>query len=90
VINNIEGVRESSVVGIDDRTWGEKVVAAVVPEPGKRLEPDAMKAFCEKRLHNWKCPKEVALVDELPRNSTGKVVKEKVKRFFQSADMSQP
>ncbi len=82
VINRIAGVRESSVVGVDDNTWGEKVVAAVVPEAGKRLEPDAIKTFCEKQLHKWKCPKEIVLLDELPRNSMGKVLKEEVKRHF--------
>jgi acyl-coenzyme A synthetase/AMP-(fatty) acid ligase len=38
--------------------------------------------MCKKHLHDWKCPKEVNLVKELPRNTMGKVLKEEVKKLF--------
>ena len=82
MINRIDGVAESSVVGVFDEKWGEKIVAAVVKKTGADLNPDDIRAMCKKHLHDWKCPKEVNLVKELPRNTMGKVLKEEVKRLF--------
>ena len=82
VINQFEGVVESSVVGIPDEKWGEKVVAAVVTKPGTRVKPQEIQNFCKKHLHNWKCPKEIVFLKELPKNRMGKVLKEEVKEFF--------
>ncbi len=82
IINQVEGVLESSVVGLADEKWGEKVVAAVVKVPGTRVTADKVHAHCKKHLHNWKCPKEIAFVEALPRNTMGKVLKEEVKEFF--------
>jgi malonyl-CoA/methylmalonyl-CoA synthetase len=83
VINQFEGVAESSVVGISDEKWGEKVVAAVVTKPGSRVKPQEIQEFCKRHLHNWKCPKEIVLLKELPKNRMGKVVKEEVKVLFE-------
>jgi malonyl-CoA/methylmalonyl-CoA synthetase len=82
VINTVPGVVESSVVGIPDEKWGEKVVAAVVPKPGYDLKPDRIQAVCKERLHDWKCPKEILFTQEIPRNTMGKVLKDKVKEIF--------
>ena len=82
VINRIDGVSESSVVGVPDKKWGEKIVAAVVKKPVSDLNPDDIRVICKKHLHDWKCPKEVNFVEELPRNTMGKVLKEEVKRLF--------
>jgi malonyl-CoA/methylmalonyl-CoA synthetase len=82
VINRVEGVVESSVVGIDDEKWGEKIVAAVVTKPDSDVSTDDIQAACKKHLHDWKCPKAVYLVKELPRNTMGKVLKEEVKNLF--------
>jgi malonyl-CoA/methylmalonyl-CoA synthetase len=82
VINRVEGVLESSVVGIPDAKWGEKVVAAVVRKPGSRVQPREIQAFCKQHLHNWKCPKGIVFLKELPKNRMGKVLKEEVKMCF--------
>jgi malonyl-CoA/methylmalonyl-CoA synthetase len=82
IINQVDGVAESSVVGIDDEKWGEKVVAAVVKKPDADVGETEIQAYCKQRLHNWKCPKEIVFVEELPRNTMGKVLKEEVKEFF--------
>ena len=82
VINQVKGVAESSVVGITDEKWGEKVVAVVVKEPDAGVSADEIQTHCKKHLHDWKCPKEIAFVKELPRNTMGKVLKEEVKQFF--------
>jgi malonyl-CoA/methylmalonyl-CoA synthetase len=82
VINQIEGVVESSVVGIPDKKWGEKVVAAVVLKSGAGLEPKQIQDFCKQHLHNWKCPKDLVFLEGLPKNTMGKVLKEEVKKLF--------
>jgi malonyl-CoA/methylmalonyl-CoA synthetase len=84
VINQLAKVVESSVVGIPHDRWGEKVVAAVVKKEDSNMTPDMLKAHCKNHLHDWKCPKEFVFVKELPRNTMGKVLKEKVKNLFQS------
>lgn len=82
IINQVDGVIESSVVGIPDEKWGEKVVAAVVKKPEQALKAEDIQAFCKERLLNWKCPKEVIFVDELPKNTMGKILKEKINKIF--------
>jgi malonyl-CoA/methylmalonyl-CoA synthetase len=82
VINRFEGVVDSSVIGLPDNQWGERVAAAVVTRPEKRVKPEDIQQFCKQHLHNWKCPKEVLLVDALPRNTMGKVLKEELKKLF--------
>jgi len=82
VINQIEEVVESSVVGILDEKWGEKVVAAVVVTPGSALTDAQIITFCKKKLHDWKCPKKIIFLDEIPRNTMGKMLKETVKNLF--------
>jgi len=82
IINRLDHIVESAVVGIPDPKWGEKVVAMVVTEKGCDLDPDTIKTFCKEHLHDWKCPKEIRFVDEIPRNTMGKVLKDKVKQIF--------
>jgi malonyl-CoA/methylmalonyl-CoA synthetase len=82
VINQVEGVTESSVVGVQDEKWGERIVAAIVKKTGAEVKLDDILARCKKHLHNWKCPKEIVFVKELPRNTMGKVLKEDVKKLF--------
>ncbi|MGD8411804.1 MAG: AMP-binding protein [Desulfobacterales bacterium] len=82
VINQLEDVVESSVVGIPDERWGEKVVAAVVKKTDSNIKPEKVRTHCKNHLHDWKCPKAVVFVDALPRNTMGKVLKEEVKKIF--------
>ena len=86
VINRFEGIAESSVVGIPDEQWGEKVVAVVVEKAGSRVDSEKLQQFCKEQLHDWKCPKQILLVQELPRNTMGKVLKEEVKKLFRSSE----
>lgn len=82
IINKMEDVVESSVVGIKSIKWGEKVVAAVTVKPGSQIKSHEIQAFCKEYLHNWKCPKEIVVLKELPRNTMGKLLKEEVKKLF--------
>ena len=82
VINRHDGVAESSVVGLPDERWGEMVAAAVVIKPGHAVNPRDIQKFCKQNLHDWKCPKKIAIVKGLPRNTMGKVLKEEIQTFF--------
>ncbi len=70
-----DAIAEAAVVGLADETWGERVTAVVVAKPGRSLEPDQIVDHCRHRLAGYKCPKQVVVVTELPRNPMGKVQK---------------
>jgi malonyl-CoA/methylmalonyl-CoA synthetase len=72
-----EAVAEVAVVGLPDETWGDRVVACVVPRAGREGEcaDAALRAFAKERLAPYKVPKEIVVFGELPRNAIGKVVK---------------
>ena len=82
VINRLDEVVESSVVGIHDEKWGEKIVAAVVKSPGSKDISSAIKDTCKEHLHDWKCPKDIIFIKKLPRNTMGKILKEELKKLF--------
>jgi long-chain acyl-CoA synthetase len=68
-------VREAAVVGVPDAYRGETVKAFVSLRPGERVDPDELIAFCRERMAAYKYPREVELVDELPRTASGKVLR---------------
>jgi malonyl-CoA/methylmalonyl-CoA synthetase len=84
VINRHPGISESCVVGVPDEKWGERVVAAAVLKPGGAVAEKEMKDYCKAHLLDWKCPKEIRFLKELPRNRMGKVMKEEVAKLFRS------
>jgi malonyl-CoA/methylmalonyl-CoA synthetase len=75
VINELPGVAESAVVGVPHPDFGEAVVAVVVPRPGTTLDGAAIAAQLRRQIANFKLPKQVFVVPELPRNTMGKVQK---------------
>jgi acyl-CoA synthetase (AMP-forming)/AMP-acid ligase II len=66
---------EAAVVGVPHDVLGEDVAAFVVAQPGHDLDADELGAFCAERLADYKVPRHICFVDELPRNATGKVLK---------------
>ncbi|MGE0230337.1 MAG: malonyl-CoA synthase [Flavobacteriaceae bacterium] len=74
-IDDMAGVNESAVIGVPHRDFGEGVVAIVVPEKGASPDPQAIGAALREKLAAFKCPKRIVIVDELPRNTMGKVQK---------------
>jgi malonyl-CoA/methylmalonyl-CoA synthetase len=74
-IDQIAGVVESAVIGAPDADFGESVVAIVVREQGASVDEAAIRAALRERLAKFKWPKNIVFVDDLPRNTMGKVQK---------------
>ena len=68
-------VDEAAVIGVADPDWGQEPKAIVVLKKGETATPDEIMEFCRQRLSSFKRPRYVAFIDELPRTSTGKVLK---------------
>ena len=72
-------VAEAAVIGVDDEQYGQRLAAFVVLGPGARSDeevtPDMLKQYVRENLANYKVPREIAVVDELPRGSTGKILR---------------
>lgn len=75
-------VRECCVIGLPDDTWGERVAAVLVLQPGATLTLEEIKAFSKNELAPYKIPTVLKLAESLPRNVMGKVVKGEVKPLF--------
>jgi acyl-CoA synthetase (AMP-forming)/AMP-acid ligase II len=76
------GVAEAVAVGVPDDHWGERVHCVVVLAEGAGAEPHELLAWARGRLAGYKAPKTVDIVDELPHNATGKVVKGAVRDWY--------
>jgi long-chain acyl-CoA synthetase len=78
-------VAEVAVMGVPDYEWGECVVAFVVPRQGAEVDTGALDVRCLDSIARYKRPKRYVVVEELPRNSAGKVVKSELKRIEHAA-----
>lgn len=74
-LNDMPGVAESAVIGVPHPDFGEGVVAVAVAKPGATLQPAELIAALKSKIANFKIPKHLFVVDELPRNTMGKVQK---------------
>lgn len=81
-LDGIEGVTESAVIGIDDPDLGEKVTAVVVPDPDADLDEAGVIAVLKTQLAGFKVPRQICFMDELPRNTMGKVQKNKLREYW--------
>lgn len=75
VIDDMPGVAESAVIGVPHPDFGEAVVAVLVSKDGAQVDVEALRARLKTLIANFKLPKHIALVDQLPRNTMGKVQK---------------
>ncbi|WP_461480117.1 acyl-CoA ligase FadD12 [Mycobacterium sp. HUMS_1102779] len=69
------GVAEAAVIGVDDKEYGQRLAAFVVLNPGESTTPEDLKQHVRESLANYKVPREIAIVEELPRGSTGKILR---------------
>jgi long-chain acyl-CoA synthetase len=75
-----DAVQEVSVVGSPDPEWGESVLAFVVLKPGARASEQDLDRLCLESIARFKRPKRYVFLEELPKNSTGKVLKRELQQ----------
>lgn len=68
-------VAEAAVIGVDDEQYGQRLAAFVVLGPGSAVTPETLKQHVRDNLANYKVPREISILDELPRGSTGKILR---------------
>jgi len=88
VLRTAPGVAEVAVVGAPDPEWGEDVVAFVVLQAGASVSAEQLDAHCLAQMARFKRPKRYVLVDELPKNNYGKVLKTELRARLQADGQS--
>lgn len=81
VLCRIPGVREAAVIGVPDEYRGETVRAFVAPSSNAQLDTDAIIAFCRDHLAAYKVPRIVSVIEEIPKNTNGKVQRDELRRL---------
>ncbi|HBV53899.1 MAG TPA: hypothetical protein DEF12_02565 [Rhodobacteraceae bacterium] len=75
-------VYDCAVVGLPSAEWGESVAAFIVAAPGEMPTTEAIRAHCKTLISGYKCPRLVQVVEDLPRNAAGKVLKDRLRASF--------
>lgn len=78
-------VAEVAVIGVPDARWGEAVKACCVPKPGHTIDPDSVIAWARTRIAGFKVPKSIDVIDALPRNPTGKIMRRTLREPYWAA-----
>jgi len=75
-------VADATIVGLPHPRWIEAVTAFVVPKPGESITEEEIIQFCKQNLAGYKVPKKVVVLDEIPKNPSGKVLKKDIRNQF--------
>ncbi len=86
VLYQLPEVAEAAIIGVPHDRWGEVGLAVLALKPGAELDRSTVVEHCVGRLAKFKIPNDIAIVDELPRNATGKVLKRELRTQFVGAD----
>ena len=86
VITELEGVEEAAVIGIEDEILGQVIKAIIVPRLDQTLEKRQVQLHCKNNLANYKVPKEIEFVSELPKTASGKVQRFKLQTVGENHD----
>jgi malonyl-CoA/methylmalonyl-CoA synthetase len=82
LLDDMPGVEECAIIGVPHPDFGEAVVAAIVRSPDKQVDAQSVIDYARAQLANFKVPKQVHFVDELPRNAMGKVQKNLLRQRY--------
>ena len=78
-------VAEATVVGLPHERWAEAVTAFVVPKPEETITEEEIIQYCKENIAGYKVPKKVIILDELPVNPSGKILKKVLRKDYQDA-----
>ena len=73
---------KAAVIGVESKRWGETPLALVVPAPNTHPTPESLKAWCKQHLAGYKVPQLYKLVESLPRNPSGKLLKPMLRKQY--------
>lgn len=82
VLYQIPEIQEAAVIGVPDEVYGEEVVAFVSLKEKGAITEEEIIDYCKKKMANYRCPKKVFILDELPKNSVGKITKGPLREQF--------
>jgi long-chain acyl-CoA synthetase len=85
VLYQHSAVAAAATIGVPDELYGEEVAAFIVLKEGREATEEEFIAFCRARLADYKCPKTIRLVKEIPKGPTGKLLKRELARQFQQS-----
>jgi acyl-CoA synthetase (AMP-forming)/AMP-acid ligase II len=68
-------VLDAAIIGLPEEVWGEAVCAIIVPKEGAVIDERELKNFCRQKLAGYKVPRRIFIKEQLPRNTSGKVLK---------------
>jgi fatty-acyl-CoA synthase len=86
VLYQLPQVAEAAIIGVPSDRWGESGLAVIALKPGAELDRQTVQEHCAERLAKFKVPSDIAIVEALPRNATGKVLKRELRSQFVDAD----
>ncbi len=81
-------VESAAVIGVPDELYGEEVAAFVVLKKDVKMSEEDLINFCKSRLADFKCPKKIYFVDDIPKGATGKLLKRELARLYAKGDNS--
>jgi fatty-acyl-CoA synthase len=82
----MDGIKECAVIGLNHDKWGEAVTAVIVKKDPGVLTENQVIDYCREILSDYKCPKKVIFTDQLPYNTSGKLLKRKLRDQYENAN----